>query len=532
MGTTAVEKKPVSLPCAEERRRYPRSRCSEMALLRVKQDQRKLDIIVKVVDCSETGLGLQLPVIFPLPVGGTARLTPLGKNFLAGKPVDVDLVRVAEKGGTACCGARLPKLQAELRAGRTVWFHRVAASLMILALLALIPYLKMRNIVSFWYDPLLQAYSMLAGFYVISRILLSMLYRNPRDAGILKSISIVLPVKNEEANIEEVIRRCFQARYPSGLLELIVIDDGSTDKTWEVLQRVAPQYPRLTIHKFDKNRGKRHAMAWGAQRAKSEILIFMDSDSMVDPEGFYRIIQPFHDERVAAVAGHTDIIIDPKHLISKIEAVRYFVSQRVIKAAESVFGAVTCCPGPFSAYRREAVLDVLPGWLNQQFLGAAATFGDDRSLTNRILQKYRVIYHAGACCRTFAPETWRIFLKQQLRWKKSWARETLAACRHMWREHPIAALSYYASVVITLVSPLVVLRAFVWAPIAMGTLAATPYILGLMLVFLLLGAIYYYHTQSRYWYYGLVFAAIYSWIFSIQTYYAILTVRENHWGTR
>jgi len=358
------------------------------------------------------------------------------------------------------------------------------------------------------------------------------LYREPQDHGMLKSLSVVLSVKNEEDHIAEVVRRCFQARYPADKMELIVIDDGSTDRTWDVLKRLAPQYNKLTIHRFKRNKGKRHGMAWGALQSQSEILVFMDSDSMLEPEAFYRIIQPFHDERVGAVAGHTDIIVEPNNFISKIEAVRYFVSQRVMKAAESVFGAVTCCPGPLSAYRREAVLRILNGWLNQKFMGAAATFGDDRSLTNRILRDYRIVYHAGARCRTFAPEKWRTFLKQQLRWKKSWARETLSAACHMWREHPVAAMSYYLSIVITLTSPFAVLRAFVYSPIVLGAFACVPYVMGLMLVFLLLGAVYYYHTQSRYWYYGLIFAAVYSWIFSLQTYYAIMTVRENHWGTR
>jgi hyaluronan synthase len=359
-----------------------------------------------------------------------------------------------------------------------------------------------------------------------------MLYEEPEDNGVIKTLSVVLPVKNEEANIAEVVRRCFAAKYPSDKIELIVIDDGSTDNTWQVLERIKPDFPRLQIHRFEKNKGKRHGMAWGSEKATGEILIFMDSDSLVEPEGFYRIIQPFYDESVGAVAGHTQIIVEEENIISKMESVRYFVSQRVMKAAESVFGAVTCCPGPFSAYRRDAVMKVLPKWLNQKFLGAAATFGDDRSLTNRILRDYRVVYHAGARCSTFAPANWPGFMKQQLRWKKSWVRETLSTCMHMWREHPLAVIPYYISVLITITSPLAVLRAFLYSPVALGTFACAPYVAGLALVFLLLGVLYYYYTQSRYWYYGLMFAAIYSWIFSIQTYYAVFTVRENHWGTR
>jgi hyaluronan synthase len=392
--------------------------------------------------------------------------------------------------------------------------------------------LKLRNVVSFWYGPTWQLYSMLTALYLLTRVAMSWFYRAPPDAALIKPVSIVTPVKNEADRIEAVIRQCFRARYPADQYELIVVDDGSTDDTWQILERLSREFPRLQVRRLARNMGKRHAMAAGLALAGGEILVFMDSDSMIDPEGLYRIIQPFSDPRVGAVAGHTAIEVEEGSAISKIESVRYYVSQRIMKAAESLFGAVTCCPGPFSAYRREAALDELPGWLNQSFLWSPATFGDDRSLTTRVLRRYRVVYHSGARCTTYAPADWRTLLKQQLRWKKSWVRETTIAARHMWKEHPLAALPYYLGVLVTLVSPLVVLRDFLFLPRLFGPAVCVPYIAGLILVFLLLGALHYYHTRSPHWYYGIVFAVVYSWFFSLQTYYAILTVRRSHWGTR
>lgn len=414
--------------------------------------------------------------------------------------------------------------------GRTVLQALSATAAFLLA--CLIVALKLRNVISFWYGPMLQIYSMLAAFYVLSRIFMSMCYREPPDMGLIKSISIVMPVKNEEKHIESVIRQCFRARYPSDNRELIVVDDGSTDDTWQILERLSREFTGLQVRRLERNMGKRHAIAAGLQLAHGEILIFMDSDSLVDLDGLYHIIQPFSDPTVGAVAGHTLISVSGDSAISKIESVRYYISQRIMKAAESLFGAVSCCPGPFSAYRRDVVLQELPAWLDQTFLGAPATFGDDRSLTNRVLKWYRVIYHSGARCTTFAPPDLRTLLKQQLRWKKSWARETTIAVRHMWREHPLAALPYYLGVLVTLVSPLVVLRVFFFLPWLFGPTVCIPYIAGLFLVFLLLGTLHYYHSRSPYWHYGIVFAVLYSWLFSLQTYYAILTVRRAHWGTR
>ena len=419
----------------------------------------------------------------------------------------------------------------QLEEARNSW-HRGIIALVLVAVAALIIGLKSRNVVSFWYQPEFQIYSLAAALYVLSRGVIALFYKPPRDNGYMPAISVIVAVKNEEANITATIEHCLNARYPEDLVEVLVIDDGSNDKTWEVLQDCEKKFERLRCFKFEENRGKRHAMALGTRKAKGKILIFIDSDSNVEPEGFYRIVQPFADKRVGAVAGHTDVIPGQTTFISKMETVRYFVAQRVIKASEGVFNAVTCCPGPFSAYRRDAVMNVLDAWEFQKFLGQPATFGDDRSLTNFILRDYYVQYHSDARCATYTPDTWMVFFRQQLRWKKSWFRETWIAVRFMWQKHPAAVLAYYIGVLITLVSPFVLIRAMFYMPLVLGSFSFAPYIGGLLLIYAFFGLIYYYFTRGRGWYYGMAFALIYIAVLSIQNYYALLTVNKNHWGTR
>ena len=93
---------------------------------------------------------------------------------------------------------------------------------------------------------------------------------------------------------------------------------------------------------------------------------------------------------MGAIAGHAEVQNSRESWIARMQAVRYFVAFRVCKAAESIFGAVTCCSGCFSAYRREAIAPVLERWENQRFLGRPATYGDDRSLTNFVLRTWDV----------------------------------------------------------------------------------------------------------------------------------------------
>ncbi len=108
--------------------------------------------------------------------------------------------------------------------------------------------------------------------------------------------------------------------------------------------------------------------------------------------------------RVAAVTGQADVQNPGTNLLTRLQQVRYFAAFRVIKAAESRYGAVTCASGCFSAYRRSDLLHVLPEWENQRFLGQEATFGDDRALTNALLRRgLQVRYQSTAVSATLVP---------------------------------------------------------------------------------------------------------------------------------
>lgn len=399
------------------------------------------------------------------------------------------------------------------------------------SIVGLLVYFKVLNYLWFWYEPVFHAYSLAVALYIITRAVFSAFYRIPEDRGHRPSVSVVIAVKNEQDSIAETVRCCFRSDYPAELMEVLVIDDGSTDETWARLRELEAEYARLRLFRFPRNLGKRHAMALGAQEATGEVLVYVDSDSFVERRGIYNLVQPFADRQVGAVAGHIQVTVNPSWILSKMERVRYFVSHRIIKASESLFESVTCCSGAFSAYRRSEVLKVLDAWLHQKFLGTQCTFGDDRSLTNFILRHNKVVFHHGAVAWTGAPETWSKFFRQQLRWKKSWTRETYVAAQIMYRKHPVAAFGFYASVLMTLISPLIVLRALILMPL-LASASAVPYVVGLILVYLFFCLVFRYHTESRYWAYGLAFAALYVFVLCWQNYYAIATVRRTHWGTR
>ncbi len=518
---------------ANEQRRYPRTKHSDTASIVIGEWPQRRVLDCYLHDLSDIGASIEVKGL-DLALGQKATLHVKAKaNIKSGVQVGIYPLKgtVIRNGVPNRYGIKFIGTVPEQINNIIVRPRKILAGTGIVVLAVAVCMFKIRNLVSFWYAPALETYSILAAAFVLSRAALSMLYKEPKDVGYMPTLSIIIAAKNEEDHIAETIHHCFRSRYPAEKIEIIAIDDGSTDGTWKAMTDLEAQYPTLKNHRFEKNNGKRHGMAYGAQKATGEILVYVDSDSYVEPEAVYRIVQPFSDPRIGAVSGHILAVEEEDNFISKMEAARYYVSHRIMKAAESVFGAVTCCPGAFSAYRRSAVMRVLPAWLGQRFLGTEATFGDDRSLTNYILRTHQVIYHAGARCVTYVPDAWRKFFRQQLRWKKSWSRETTVAMRHMYKQHPIAAVSYYISIVLTILSPIMAIRALVYLPL-MWHVNCLPYVMGLFLMYTFLCLFYCYHTQSKNWYYGLAFAGLYLGFLCFQNYYAMLTVRQNHWGTR
>ncbi len=383
-------------------------------------------------------------------------------------------------------------------------------------------------------DLMFAIYGVVVVAYITSRFLLSLPYKPPPDAGLEPHVAIVMPAFNEEGVIADSLRSLLALDYPADKLELVAVNDGSTDDTLKRMLEVSAESPRVRVIDLGSNCGKRAAMAVGMRATDAEILAFVDSDSSVEPDALRRLMQGFADPKVGAICGHADVANVDESWLTRMQVVRYFVAFRVVKAAESVFGCVTCCSGCFSAYRRVAIVPHLDPWERQTFFGSPATFGDDRALTNRVLRDWKVLYASDAISHTAAPATLRQFLKQQLRWKRSWTRESLILSSFIWRRHPIAALQAYAGILISLVAPVVALRALVWLPLTGERGIPVVYAVGIYMMALTYG-LYYVVRRPRYdprWIYGIVFCFFYLAFLLWQTYWAILTARSSSWGTR
>jgi hyaluronan synthase len=384
-------------------------------------------------------------------------------------------------------------------------------------------------------DPFFAVYGISVAVYILSRFILSLFYRSGKDQGIEPHVAIVMPGFNEEEAIAQSLRSLLQLDYPADKLELVAVNDGSTDRTLVEMRKVEQEANgRVHVISFPENRGKRAAMAAGIRATDAEIIAFVDSDSMLEPDALRVLVQHFAKPKVGAVAGHAEVLNIKESWMSRMQAVRYFVAFKVLKAAESVFSSVTCCSGCFAAYRREAIMPHLEAWEHQRFLGREATFGDDRSLTNFVLRDWKIPYEAKAISHTIVPATLKKFLTQQVRWKRSWTRESLIAGRFIWRKNPIVALSVYVGMILPLAAPIAAGRAMLYRPIVDHAGSPLLYLIGIYAMATIYG-LYYAMRQNRWdalWVFGILFVFFYLCFLVWQTYYAILTSNRTSWGTR
>ncbi len=444
--------------------------------------------------------------------------------------------------GKTQCGVEFIESLAQYATRRKNWYILSVAAFFLFFITGCIMLMRAESILYFKFNKVLYTYSIIAATFLLTRYLFGSFYRPiPIDTDFTPGVTIVVPCFNEEQWIQKTILSCINQDYPINKLEVIIVDDCSSDRSWEKIQEIAEELKvkeqrydienRLFYVHQEKNAGKRHALARGTLMAKHELVVFVDSDSFLDPFAIRNVVQPFKDTKMGGVSGRTDVANTYTNALTKMQAVRYFIAFRIMKAAESYFDTVTCLSGPLSCYRKDLVVKYMKAWLNQRFLGEKATFGDDRSMTNFILRKNRTGYQDTAICSTIVPNKYETFLKQQMRWKRSWLRESLIAARFMWKKEPFAALSFYMGVLVPFLAPVIVLYNLIYVPLMHRVFPLT-FIIGIGLMALLMSMVQLLLRKSSTWIFGLWFCLYYEAVLLWQMPIAWFTFWKSTWGTR
>ena len=225
------------------------------------------------------------------------------------------------------------------------------------------------------------------------------------DANFRPKVTVIIPAFNEERVIESAVRRILDSAYPD--LDVIVVDDGSKDRTSEIVAETYGSNPRVQLMTL-VNGGKAKALNQALERATGEIIVALDADTQFEPETVLRLVRWFTDPHIGAVAGNAKVG-NRFNLVTRWQGVEYVTAQNIERKALTRFDAIMVVPGAVGAWRR-AALDDVGGYPED-------TLAEDQDLTIAIQRKkWKVAYDEDAVAWTEAPESFRSLAKQRFRW--------------------------------------------------------------------------------------------------------------------
>lgn len=251
----------------------------------------------------------------------------------------------------------------------------------------------------------------------------------------LPTCTVIVPAYNEGKQVWDTLMSLANSNYPKHKIQIISIDDGSKDDTWDwMLDAKNKLGDRLEIYQQAENQGKRHALYRGFNLGTGDIYVTVDSDSIVTEDTLRNLVSPFiKDENCGAVAGNIRVLNNKKEMLPKMLDVSFVMSFEFVRSAESNLNSVLCTPGALAAYKSTAVHECLPEWINQTFMGQPSDIGEDRAMTNMILKQGKhVLFQKNAVAYTNVPEQYLGLYKMFIRWGRSNVRENLEMAKYVF----------------------------------------------------------------------------------------------------
>jgi cellulose synthase/poly-beta-1,6-N-acetylglucosamine synthase-like glycosyltransferase/spore germination protein YaaH/peptidoglycan/xylan/chitin deacetylase (PgdA/CDA1 family) len=218
-------------------------------------------------------------------------------------------------------------------------------------------------------------------------------------------VSVIVPAYNEEINSVRTINSLLVQDYPN--LEIIFVDDGSKDSTYQTVKDHFKDHPQVNVI-TKTNGGKASALNYGISHTDAEYVICIDADTQLKQDAVRLLMEKFTDSNVGAVAGNVKVA-NEVNMITRWQSIEYITSQNFDRRAFDLLNCITVVPGAIGAFRRDALL--ISGGFTKD------TLAEDCDLTMRMLRGGYVIRNCtSALSFTEAPETFKQFMKQRFRW--------------------------------------------------------------------------------------------------------------------
>ena len=220
-----------------------------------------------------------------------------------------------------------------------------------------------------------------------------------------KSFTVIIPAYNEAKVIEKSIESILASDCDG--FRIIVVDDGSTDGTADLVEQRYGDNPRVSLIR-KLNGGKWSALNAAMRATDDDVVVTLDADTIFHPDALRLLVRHFGDPSVAAVAGHA-VIGNRNNILTRFQAIEYITNQNLDRRALEVVNGITVVPGAIGAWRRSALLEI--GGFHSD------TLAEDADATVRLgIAGWKIISESAAIARTEAHETMNAFLRQRHRW--------------------------------------------------------------------------------------------------------------------
>jgi N-acetylglucosaminyltransferase len=342
-------------------------------------------------------------------------------------------------------------------------------------------------------------------------------------------VDVIIPCYNEEPALLAACLRSLRGQDYQGQIKVWVVDDGSHNRE-DVLPVLRTEVdPAWRVIVLDANHGKRVAQDAAVRAGRAEVVLTIDSDTTIEPDGIRRIVAPLRDHQVGAVTGDVQPSNPNATWLTRLIETRYRLLFERERAAQGFFGTVLCCAGPFSAYRRAVVERIWSSYVGQQFLGSQRIFGDDLKLTNLVLAAgYRSQYEPRARAATNVPTTLGRYARQQLRWNRSFYRELPQIIRLLPGRSRFLALDITGQ---TLLPMLVTAVLAITTSAALLDRSRLPWAAAALTV-MALGSLGLFPSRSPGHRFAVLYGLVFVGLLLPTRLWAACTLFQNRWGTR
>ena len=225
-------------------------------------------------------------------------------------------------------------------------------------------------------------------------------------------ITLMIPAHNEEAGIRHALEAAINTTYSNK--EIIVIDDGSTDNTYKIVQEFAQKKLVKLIRREQASGSKAAALNFGSQYATGEIIMSIDADTLIERKSLDEMLKFFVNEKVIAVSGNIRIQSGDNNItnfLTRLQSYEYMVNMEMGRRYNAILNSLLIISGAFGAFRRQVFSGV--GMYDKD------TVTEDFDLTVKI-RKFggRLAFATDAVALTYCPNNWKTWWRQRFRWSQ------------------------------------------------------------------------------------------------------------------